>query len=54
MDTYRVGFVVDFDVPTDLPLTEPPSFAGGGEEIRLDAVSLHTAYFRTGGPIVDV
>ena len=30
-----VGFFVNFDVPNDLPLTEPPEVAGGSAEIRL-------------------
>ena len=32
-----VGFFVNFDVPNDLPLTEPPEVAAGSAEIRLDA-----------------
>src|SRR5262245_59147189 len=30
-----VGFYIDFEVPADVPLTEPANFAGGCAEIRL-------------------
>jgi hypothetical protein len=34
-----VGFYVDFEVPADCPLAEPPDFEGGSAEIDLTGVS---------------
>jgi hypothetical protein len=34
-----VGFYVDFEVPSGVPLTQPTDFAGGGATITLDCAS---------------